>query len=419
MCRCWFLALLYLIAAIIPGCSKSPIDRAQAFLDAGMPTQATPLLQMEIQSNPKNARAHLMLGQAQLFLNDPEAAKESFDRALLLKPSWADQVGRAYLAAANRLISGDQSEISLAASYLATVMNKTHSFDKDVARLLRRAGFRLGSAELLRSAVQADADLARDDSVAAYIAIDPGQVQDAKMQAMKQFLELYPKSTLRPNVLVEIARLEILAGDRPKAKSYAEEASRLATDSQVTSAARSLLEQIAYVERTELEAGEAARQAELRAQEARVRQKLSEQEARARAEQAQAERKERLAREEQERQEEQALASQVLLGRWYFDKPPCNDPKNSAANTGSYIEFETIAPAGALAGAFVRPAENNRRTPFQGTLRGRSFELIMTDGGVARSWRGAIDLEAKTLSGSAGDVQGPWVLRGGWTAQKR
>ncbi len=112
-------------------------------------------------------------------------------------------------------------------------------------------------------------------------------------------------------------------------------------------------------------------------------------------------------------------SAQVLLGRWYFDKPPCNAPKNYAANTGAYIEFETITPAGSLAGAFVRPGENNRRTPFQGTLRGTSFELIMTDGGVGRSWKGTIDLEAKTLSGSARDIQGPWVLRGGWKARKR
>src|SRR4029077_20425105 len=113
----WFLALpLFLLLLVSPGCSKSPIDRAQAFLDAGMASQAVPLIQIEIQANPKNARAHLMLGQASLMLNDQAAAKESFDRAVLLNPGWADKVGRAYLDAANKLISGDPSETRLGVS---------------------------------------------------------------------------------------------------------------------------------------------------------------------------------------------------------------------------------------------------------------------------------------------------------------
>jgi len=280
-----FLLLLALVS-LLAGCSKSPINRAQAFLDAGMASEAVPLLQLEIQSNPKNARAHLMLGQAQLMLNDQAAAQESFGRALLLNPGWVDKVGRAYVDAASRLSLGDYSEMRLAVSYLESARHTTRSFDKDIAKLMRRIGLRLPEPELLRSAVQVDGTLAKDDSLAACLALYSTDNPALRKQALGQFLAEHPKSALRPKVLIEIAREEVVAGNRPKAKAYAEEAERLSTDQGMKDAARTLLEDMARADDTELEARAATRRAELGTQEAMARQKLAEQEAAARAEAA-------------------------------------------------------------------------------------------------------------------------------------
>jgi len=242
---------LLLVLLVSAGCAKSPSDRAQEFLDAGMASQAAPLLQIEIQSNPKNARAHLMLGQAQLMLSDQAAAKESFDRAVLLNPRWADEVGRAYLDAANRVIAADPSAVSLTVSYLEAARQRTPTLDTDIARLFGRLGVQAQSPQILRRAVELDAKLAEKDSIALLLAADPDQSPETQKRRVEQFLGAFPASGLRPNGLFALARIEAIAGNASKAKAYAEEAARATQDESIQSAARSLLEDLDSVARSE------------------------------------------------------------------------------------------------------------------------------------------------------------------------
>jgi hypothetical protein len=304
------LSSLSLLFAASLGCSKSPVDRAQEFLDAGMASQALPLLEIEIQSNPKNAQAHLMVGEASLMLNDPEAARASFDRAVLLNPRCSAKVARAYFDVAQRLASGDRSEPALAVAYLEAARARTHALDKPIARCLRRIGLDAGSANLLRSAAEVDAGLANDDSVAMYIATDPNQESHTRLQLMEQFLAAHAKSALRPRVLLECARSEVVDGTRAKAKAYAQEAARSAVEQETKAAAELFLQDIASTEQSEREAGEAAQRAEQQATENIARLRLQGQALEARrvaAEREAAAREQELAIQRKTREQELAV----------------------------------------------------------------------------------------------------------------
>jgi hypothetical protein len=349
---------------------------------------------------------------------------------LLLSPSWADRVGRAYIDAANKIISGDPSETRLAVSYLETARQKTRALDEDIARTFRQAGLRVGSAELLRLAVQANANLGMDDSVAAYIALDPAQSQDARITAIERFLTGHPKSAMRPGALLEVARAEVVAGNRPKAKAFAEEASQVATDQPTKDAAQALLQEISAVERSETEAGEEVRRTQLQAQESLARQRLAEQQAQAQATrlaaQATAERTQRetaaraqMARERQRKAELIARALPVLPGMWEFLEPIPH-------NLYGYIQIDQVTPDGKLYGSFnftrARSAINSRNR-MDGVIDGSEVTLNRYRPKLIMRWSGSIDVDAGIMEGTCENlVQGNETSAGetwAWRAKKK
>ena len=420
--------LLYLGLILLTGCAKSPVDRAQAFLEANMASEAVPLLKIEIQADPRNARAHLLLGQAALLLNDREAARESFGRAVLLNPGWTERVGRSYLDAANKLIGGDPSELDLGVSYLRFARESTQDLDKEIARSMRRAGLRRESVALLRAAVEIDASLAKDDSVAAYLAADPAQDPVPRMAALEGFLDAHPNSKLRPAMLLGLARMDVVAGDRPRAKARAEEAARAAADPETKAAALALLQEIGAVEQGAAEAEAAARQAEASRQEALAQRTLADQEAegrriqaRAAAQSAQAnaelERKARAEANVRRAQSELLQAIQVLPGRWEF----VDSPDLGSARVGGYIDFQTVGADGSVSGEFVFPNWDYPRNPFQGRVASGMVTIIRDctpPGGIKQRWTGRLDLEARSLRGVAEGIIGQdWHAN--WAATKR
>ena len=97
---------------ILTGCGSKSIKKAEDYLSAGMFQQAADLLQLEIQDNPKNAKAHYLLGVALLSMKSDSAAKEEFQRATLLDAGYRTKVGEAYFMAATALL--EQNEYSAA-----------------------------------------------------------------------------------------------------------------------------------------------------------------------------------------------------------------------------------------------------------------------------------------------------------------
>ncbi len=234
---------LMVMTLALAGCSKSPIDRAQAFLDAGMGAQAVPLLQLEIQSNPKNARAHLLLGEALLTGGDAAGAKESFDRAVLLNPGAREQVGKAYFDVGSRLAGKSGEELHIGLQYLDAAHQQTHAFDKPIARIYRRVGLEQQAAVLLESAVKLDPSLAADDSLSA---MDALWRQDGDRQTiLRAYLTEHPQSALRAGALEELAKYAIATGNLTEATGFAQQVLASSQNPQVQAAGKTLLADIA------------------------------------------------------------------------------------------------------------------------------------------------------------------------------
>ena len=216
------LALLALGVLSVYGCSKSPMGRAEDFLEAGMAAQAMPLLQLEIQSNPKNAHAHILLGEALLQSGDEAGAKDSFDRATLIDPGAQKQIAKMYFDTGNRMVAKGEGEADKGLMYLHAALERTHEFNKPIAVAYRRVGFEEMDARLLRSAAKLDPSLAADDSVAALTAI--WTTSGDRAEVLRTFLTEHPTSAFRGAALAELADLALQRGDLNEASDDANQA---------------------------------------------------------------------------------------------------------------------------------------------------------------------------------------------------
>jgi len=91
-------ALLFLV--FLHACSKSPGEKAQEFIDAGMYEQAKIVLSGAIEESPKNARLHFMLGRCLLATRDISQAQDSFERATRLDANYGDLISKEYYSEA-------------------------------------------------------------------------------------------------------------------------------------------------------------------------------------------------------------------------------------------------------------------------------------------------------------------------------
>src|SRR5256885_7201937 len=79
------LAILFIAVQLMLGCSGSKeVSKAKEFLSAGMFDQAIILLKQEIQTNPKNAEAHMLLGSAYLGNGMTALAEQELNTATVL-----------------------------------------------------------------------------------------------------------------------------------------------------------------------------------------------------------------------------------------------------------------------------------------------------------------------------------------------
>src|SRR6267142_1626236 len=79
------IALTLLAMLLASACSGSKeVTKSKEFLDAGMFDQAIILLKQEVQTNPKNAEAHMLLGAAYLGTGMTALADQELNTATVL-----------------------------------------------------------------------------------------------------------------------------------------------------------------------------------------------------------------------------------------------------------------------------------------------------------------------------------------------
>jgi Flp pilus assembly protein TadD len=79
------LSIIFLAALFILACSDSKeVTKSKEFLDAGMFDQAIILLKQEVQTDPKNAEAHMLLGIAYFGQGANSLAEQELNTAIVM-----------------------------------------------------------------------------------------------------------------------------------------------------------------------------------------------------------------------------------------------------------------------------------------------------------------------------------------------
>src|ERR1022692_568543 len=113
------LSLVLFLSACGPSRSKE-MKNAETYIQVNELGKAKELLDLEIQTNPKNAEAYVMLAKVFLLGGDPISARASFDKALLLDTSTKSEISKTYFEAAQGLAEkkGTEAPGEIISAYL-------------------------------------------------------------------------------------------------------------------------------------------------------------------------------------------------------------------------------------------------------------------------------------------------------------
>jgi tetratricopeptide (TPR) repeat protein len=90
-------------------CTSKEMKKAKEFMDAGMYEQAISLLEIEIQSNPKNAEASFLLGKCFIQTSNNRNVEEYFNRAILLDTKYKTDVSNIYFEKALEVFKSEDT----------------------------------------------------------------------------------------------------------------------------------------------------------------------------------------------------------------------------------------------------------------------------------------------------------------------
>lgn len=80
------------------------IEKARDYVKFSMYEDAITLLEKEIKEHLKNAEAHFLLGQSYLHINEEEKSEVSFNRAIVIKPTYKAQVAMEYIKSGKKIL---------------------------------------------------------------------------------------------------------------------------------------------------------------------------------------------------------------------------------------------------------------------------------------------------------------------------
>ena len=204
------------LALLMVGCSSrsKEMKNAETYIQVNELGKAKELLDLEIQTNPKNAEAYARLAKVFLLSGDPIDARASFDKALLLDADTKSEISKTYFEAANGPAErrGDESSISLIAAYLQeaatfdpALKGKIVDWAIERAKAESSAEKTTGPVELLQAAAKAVPD-SRDrvsnallDTAKTYL--DKQFLREAAAYAMEAGQQSPSKLTEANNVL--------------------------------------------------------------------------------------------------------------------------------------------------------------------------------------------------------------------------
>ena len=155
-----WLILLSLFFAL-GSCGENPTNKAEEFMAANMYEQAIALLEQEIQNNPKNATAHLLLGECKLVNGRLSEAQNSFKSATVLQPELGMKIGEVAISATNSALRDQKYSqafqiMSLATKYDPRTSTKLSEICIDKAKELFGNNMTSGGVSFLKYSLSQD-----------------------------------------------------------------------------------------------------------------------------------------------------------------------------------------------------------------------------------------------------------------------
>jgi Tfp pilus assembly protein PilF len=179
------LATVALLLTVACGSSKE-VNRAREFIDAGMFDQAVILLKQEVQTNPKNAEAHMLLGAAYLGSGMTALAEQELNTATVLDDGIKKEASKRCYEVAKYLVKSNKAQAHTA----------------------------------LMKAKEYDPSLDKDEQFFFLSNIDTEDNDSSRTDAAKRYLTLFPSGANTAQAIYILAEGLMSSGDRDQAKLY-------------------------------------------------------------------------------------------------------------------------------------------------------------------------------------------------------
>ena len=200
--------------------------------------KAKELLDLEIQTNPKNAEAYVMLAKVFLLGGDPLSARAAFDKALLLDTGTKSEISKTYFEAAQGLAEkrGTEAPGPIISAYLEQAATLDPDLKENIvdwaikrAKAASAADKTVGPVALLQAAAKAALDMS-DTTADALMDIsktylDKQFMREAAVYAMEAGQESASKLNAASGVLRNACTL-LPAQDREFARGCLEKAAQ-------------------------------------------------------------------------------------------------------------------------------------------------------------------------------------------------
>jgi len=142
MFRLLLSTLLVGVAVLLMACGSRELRNAQKFIDVKEYSRARELITIELQADPKNVDAYLLLGRVELFVGDQPAADAAFEKALLVNTGAKQDIAKAYVTVAESLYKSKERSLLPRAYFTKAV-----TYDPGIANSIADWCIATGKAE--------------------------------------------------------------------------------------------------------------------------------------------------------------------------------------------------------------------------------------------------------------------------------
>jgi tetratricopeptide (TPR) repeat protein len=175
------------LAVLLSACNSrsKEMKNAETYIQVNELDKAKEILDLEIQTNPKNAEAYVLLAKVYLLGGDPHDAGAAFDKALLLDTGTKKEISKTYFEAAQGIVEKKGDETS--AAFISAYLQQAATLDPDLKGDIVDWAIKRAKAE--SSADKTTAPVALLQAAAKAAPDSRDRVADALLEIAKTYLD--------------------------------------------------------------------------------------------------------------------------------------------------------------------------------------------------------------------------------------